>query len=209
LARRITSVAWDRGEWTFLKQQEMIKGMSDRQLVWNVYITQLLLLVLSIIVGWFVFPKLHDFIALWQFDVYEIIVYGGGVAAIVLFLNTVLTKALPERYMDDGGINVRIFRSISIPEIFGLTLLIAFAEEVMFRGVMQTSFGLVVASVIFALLHIRYLNKVVLFVLVVGISFLLGIVYERTGNLAVTFSAHFLIDFIMGVWLHIDEKQKS
>ncbi|GGE55719.1 CPBP family intramembrane glutamic endopeptidase [Priestia taiwanensis] len=189
-----------------MKQREMIKRMTDRELVWNVYITQLLVLAFAVMIGYFVFPSLQHFFLLWQFDAYELGVYGGGIACIVVLLNVVLTKVLPEDYMDDGGINDRIFRSISIAEIFGLTLLIAFAEEVLFRGVIQTQFGLVIASIIFALLHVRYLNKIVLFSLVVGCSFLLGIAYEKTGNLAVTFFAHFLIDFIMGVWLHLDKE---
>jgi uncharacterized protein len=192
-----------------VKQQEMIKRMTDRQIVWNVYLTQVLMLVFSVSIGWFVFPTFGDFLALWQVDVYEICIYGGGLAVLVLTVNAVLTNVLPERYMDDGGINVRVFRSISIPEIFGLTLLIAFAEEVLFRGVMQTAFGIAIASILFALLHVRYLRKIVLFIVVMGTSFLLGIVYERTGNIAVTFSAHFLIDFIMGVWLRNKGKQEK
>ncbi|WP_248490634.1 CPBP family intramembrane glutamic endopeptidase, partial [Staphylococcus aureus] len=69
------------------------------------------------------------------------------------------------------------------------------------RGVVQTHFGIVIASFVFAVLHIRYIKKPFLFCFVCFISFVFGYVFEWTGNLFITIFAHFLVDFIMGLQL--------
>jgi uncharacterized protein len=116
-----------------------------------------------------------------------------------LAIDFLLMRYLPEHWYDDGGINEKIFQNRSIPHIFFLCLLIAFSEELLFRGVIQTHFGLFVASIVFALLHVRYLEKWFLFVMVVLLSFFLGYIYQRTNSLWVTIFAHFLIDFILAI----------
>lgn len=77
-----------------------------------------------------------------------------------------------------------------------MTLLISFSEEILFRGVLQTHIGLWAASFIFTVLHFRYLAKWLLFMMVAGISLLLGLIYEWTGNLFVPVTAHFIIDAV-------------
>ncbi|KLR73506.1 CAAX protease, partial [Geobacillus sp. T6] len=79
--------------------------------------------------------------------------------------------------------------------------LIAVTEEWLFRGVVQTHWGLGPASIIFAVLHVRYLEKWFLFLMVMLVSLFLGMLYEQTGSLWVTITAHFLIDFVLA--LHI------
>ena len=85
-------------------------------------------------------------------------------------------------------------------QLLVITFVIGFAEEFLFRGVVQTHFGIVIASFVFAVLHIRYI-KTVLFCFVCFISFVFGYVFEWTGNLFITIFAHFLVDFIMGLQL--------
>ncbi|WP_270179093.1 CPBP family intramembrane glutamic endopeptidase [Alkalihalobacillus sp. CinArs1] len=180
------------------KQAEVVKALSDRELLLNVYLTQLSLLLISWIVGYFLFREGWFLDRIVELVWADMVLYGGGVALVVILIDIALMRLLPESAFDDGGINERIFKNRSIFHIFILSLLISISEEVMFRGVIQTHFGLVIASLLFAIIHVRYLTKPVLFSLVVGISFLLGIIYEITGNIAVTITAHFLIDFIMG-----------
>jgi membrane protease YdiL (CAAX protease family) len=84
-----------------------------------------------------------------------------------------------------------------------LTALIAISEEILFRGVLQTHFGIWVASLIFAILHFRYLSKWLLFTMVVSISFLLGIVYDLTETLYTTIIAHFLIDLVFAIQIRL------
>ncbi|MCA0985823.1 CPBP family intramembrane glutamic endopeptidase [Guptibacillus algicola] len=183
------------------RQAEAIKTLSDRELLLNVYLTQFVLVALSFVGGFFLFREIWFLPQIFDLRWIDMIVFGGGAALLIISIDLVLMKVLPESAFDDGGINERIFGKRSIFHIFVLSLLISISEELMFRGVLQTHFGLVMASLLFAIIHVRYLTKPVLFSLVVGISFLLGIVYKSTGNIAVTITAHFLIDFIMGCLL--------
>ncbi|WP_377888756.1 CPBP family intramembrane glutamic endopeptidase [Alkalihalobacillus sp. R86527] len=180
------------------RQAEAVKTLSDRELLLNVYLTQIVLLVISCVVGFFLFQEIWFLPDIFELKWIDMIVFGGGASLVIISIDLVLMRVLPESSFDDGGINERIFGKRSIFHIFILSLLISISEELIFRGVIQTHFGLVVASLLFAIIHVRYLTKPVLFSLVVGISFLLGIVYKITGNIAVTITAHFLIDFIMG-----------
>jgi membrane protease YdiL (CAAX protease family) len=73
----------------------------------------------------------------------------------------------------------------------------------LFRGVLQTHLGIWIASLVFAILHFRYLSKWLLFIMVVSISFLLGIVYEITDTLYTTILAHFLIDLVFAIQIRL------
>jgi uncharacterized protein len=189
-------------------QTELIQSMSDKEVLIHLYITQLILLFLSLIIGWFFFDW-ESFQKLWQFSFSELIVYGAGSAFLVLIADFIMMRYLPKDWYDDGGINEKIFRSRSIPHLFFLCLLIAFSEEILFRGVIQTNFGLVAASIIFAVLHIRYMTKIVLFAMVILLSFFLGYIYELTDSLWVTIFSHFLIDFVLAVKIRLDYLQSK
>ena len=60
-------------------------------------------------------------------------------------------KVLPSHYYDDGGLNERIFRGRSVIEIAVISSVVSIAEEILFRGVIQTHVGLIISSIIFAL----------------------------------------------------------
>ncbi|MDQ0350882.1 membrane protease YdiL (CAAX protease family) [Alkalibacillus filiformis] len=184
-------------------QAEIVKQLSDRELIINVYASQLLFLLIAAILGFFVFNSFSEFFSLWYFDVKEIIVYAILPALLIVTINVILVKVLPKKSYDDGGINERLFKALSIPHILVITLLIAFAEEVLFRGVIHTFAGFIIASLLFALIHFRYLNKIVLLISVLLLSFLIGYMYEVTNNLMVPFVAHFLIDFLLGIYYRL------
>lgn len=178
------------------KQEELIKQLSDKQIVQNLYFTQVLLLIISLVLGIFLFQPFNEFLELWLVRDYSFVYYGIGTALLVIFVDFIIMKIVPYHMIDDGGINKKLFKKRSIPHIFFLTALISFSEEILFRGVLQTYFGIWIASIIFAILHFRYLSKWLLFIMVVSISFLLGLVYEITNTLYTTILAHFIIDFV-------------
>ncbi|WP_449536787.1 CPBP family intramembrane glutamic endopeptidase [Ferdinandcohnia sp. Marseille-Q9671] len=186
------------------RQAEIIKNLEDKEIVFHLYLTQGILLLVSLGLGIFLFDKWSSFIELWKLKDWNILIIGGGIAIGVVLIDFALMQWLPKSMYDDGGINERIFQRRSIPHIFLLCLLISFTEEILFRGVIQTHFGLIVASVIFALLHVRYLYKWVLLLTVIALSFLLGYIYELYQNLWITVFAHFLIDFIFAIKLRMD-----
>jgi uncharacterized protein len=73
----------------------------------------------------------------------------------------------------------------------------------LFRGIIQTKVGLILASIIFAIIHYRYLFNWFLFINIVILSFFIGLIFDWTDNLAVTIIMHFVIDFLLGVYIKI------
>ncbi len=187
------------------RQAEVVKNLSDRELLINVYLTQGILLILSCVIGVILFSELWFIDEIVEFNLGDMLFLGGGLALFVVLIDQLLMVVLPEDKLDDGGINERIFSNLSIPHILFLSFVISFSEELLFRGVIQTHLGLFIASGLFAIIHVRYLAKPVLFTVVIGISFMLGILFELTDNVLVTITAHFLIDSTMGILI----KQKA
>ncbi|MFD1738592.1 CPBP family intramembrane glutamic endopeptidase [Bacillus salitolerans] len=185
-------------------QSEIIKQMTDREILFHLYMTQAVLFLIASIFAFFLFDSLEEVLFLFEKDGIEIFVYGGIAGISVVLLDLWLMKVFPISYFDDGGINKKVFENRSIFHIFVLCWIIAITEEWLFRGVIQTHLGLSLASILFAITHIRYLKKWLLFIIVTALSFLLGWLYEWTANLYVTIFAHFLIDFFFGVKIRME-----
>ncbi|MCP1123145.1 CPBP family intramembrane metalloprotease [Bacillus sp. AFS018417] len=178
-----------------------IEDMSLKEIRLNLYITQAIIICIGILLAYILFPSMDAFLALWKWDFSSIFLIGGGVACVIVLFDYIAMHFFPESWFDDGGINDRMFQGMSVFRVFAVTLLIGIAEEFLFRGVIQTYFGLIFASVVFAVLHIRYITKPFLFCFVLMISSVFGFVFQWTGNLLITIFAHFLVDFIMGLQL--------
>src|SRR5699024_2784698 len=140
-----------------------------------------------------------DWINLFEFNLYDILYYGVLPAFIIILINIILDKFVPKQFLDDGGINEKLFSNQSVYSIFIIAAVVAISEELLFRGVVQTPYGYLFASLLFAALHIIYLKKIILLLVVLGISFYIGHFYELTHNHNVTITAHFIIDFILGL----------
>ncbi len=182
-----------------MKQADIVRQLSSADLKKSVLYTQLLLFSLSFILSLFLFNAFTDWFELFTLNLSEIFYYGVIPAFIVILINIVLDELVPKHFMDDGGINEKLFSGQSVFSIFIIAATVAIAEELLFRGVIQSTYGYVFASLLFALIHIRYLKKPILLVAVIGMSFYIGYLYEVTQNLNVTITAHFLIDFILGL----------
>jgi uncharacterized protein len=181
------------------KHMEIIKELSDKDLLFHLYATQLLLLVISAILGFILFNDFSSFFDLFFWEDLNILYIGAGAGIAVVLADLLLMKVVPASYYDDGGLNERIFRSRNPLHIAVIAAIVAFCEELLFRGIIQTHFGLLVSSIIFAAVHYRYLFNWFLFINITVLSFLIGIIYLKTGNLAVTIAMHFLIDFLLGI----------
>ncbi|MTW84972.1 CPBP family intramembrane metalloprotease [Virgibacillus dakarensis] len=192
---------------TMVSQRELIKRMSDRELTKQLMLSQLFLFILSLVLSFILFNNMAQWFQYFRLDGYEILVYGVIPGLIIVTVDVILMAVLPEHYYDDGGINDKIFKNRSVSSIFIVVLVIAIAEELLFRGVLQTTFGYVTASTIFALVHIRYLKKPVLLLSVLFVSFYLGFLFERTGNLLTTMTAHFIVDFLSGLIIRLSKKR--
>lgn len=181
------------------RYKETVAGLTEKELLFHLAATQILLLTISGILGMIVFDSIKEFTELFVWDDQNILTYGLGAGAAVVALDVVLMKYLPKSYYDDGGLNERIFRNRSVSQIMLIAAVVAASEEILFRGVIQTNTGLIISSIIFAVVHYRYLFNWFLFTNIILLSFLIGFIYMVTHNLAVTIIMHFVIDFILGL----------
>ena len=182
-----------------MDQSEIIKRMSDSEFNKQVILSQLLLFIISVIASLLLFNSMSDWLLYFKWDIKDICFYGIFTGFIIVALDLLLMVIFPKKYYDDGGNNERLFKDKSVIYIFAIALVVAISEELLFRGVIQSLFGYIFASIIFALVHVRYLKKPVLFISVLFVSFYIGYMFELTGNLIVTIAAHFTVDFILGL----------
>ena len=181
------------------KQAELIGQMSTKELTFHLLVSQCILLIIALIIGIFLFNHLSAFFSLFRLE-WSIITLGLTSGILVVLIDVFLMKILPKHYYDDGGINERIFANRSVASIALLSIIIAFSEEILFRGVLQTHFGLIITSIIFAIVHVRYWSHWFLITNVLVLSFWIGLVYEFSGNnLLVPITMHFTIDFLLGL----------
>jgi uncharacterized protein len=190
------------------KQGEIIKQLTKKQLTFHLFFTQIVLLTISFLLGIFLFEDWSTFGSQfrWTSSIWTI---GLTFGIIVVILDLVLMKYLPPGFYDDGGVNERIFSDRSTGEIALLAIVIAVSEEILFRGVIQFHLGLILSSIIFAVIHFRYWAHWFLILNIVVLSFWIGIIYELTGNLLVTIMMHFIIDFLLGLYMRFKVSQAS
>ncbi|MCM3566757.1 CPBP family intramembrane glutamic endopeptidase [Neobacillus mesonae] len=196
------------------KYNEMIAGLTDKELLFHLYLTQIIILIISAILSWLLFDDLSylDHFSIKDPDIYKIGILSG---LAVVVLDIALMKSLPSHFYNDGGLNERIFRKRNVLHIFFIAAIVAFSEELLFRGIIQTKVGLIFASIIFAIIHYRYLFNWYLFINIVSLSFIIGFIYQWTNNFAVTIIMHFVIDFLLGIYikfkrpLNVDEVKEG
>lgn len=187
------------------KHRELIESLTDRELILNLIITQIILIGLSAGIGYFLFDGMKSFTKLFIWNDVKIFTVGALAGIGVVLIDVLFIKIVPKKWFDDGGLNKKLFQHRSIGSIFLISLSVAITEEILFRGVLQTHFGLIVSSLIFAFVHVRYLTNLFLFINVVALSFFIGYVYLLTGNLLVTMMMHFTIDFLLGLILRFSK----
>ncbi|MHC0036081.1 lysostaphin resistance A-like protein [Pseudoneobacillus sp. C159] len=183
------------------RYRDIIKHLSDKELMFHLYTTQFIILMISLLLGFFIYHDVLFITNLMNWNDLRILTIGGVAGLVVVNIDIILTKRLPKSFYDDGGLNERIFANKSYLQIAFIALLVAFCEELLFRGIIQTQFGLFIASLVFAFVHFRYLYNWFLFLNIIFLSFVIGLIYLYTNNLAVTFTMHFVIDCVLGIYL--------
>ena len=182
------------------KYNQIIAKLTDNALLYHLYLTQMILLVISLILGAILYDH-FTYLQNIELTDYHILTIGVPSGALVVIVDILLMKLLPASFYDDGGLNERIFKNRHVFHTFVIALFVAFSEELLFRGIVQTKVGLMMASIIFAIIHYRYLFNWYLFLNIILLSFFIGFIYKWTGNLAVTIIMHFVIDFLLGVYI--------
>jgi uncharacterized protein len=182
------------------KYNELIQGLTDRELLVHLYMTQIILLVITFILGILLYDH-FSFMQAIDFSDLRILSIGVPVGVAIVLVDILLMKMLPPHFYDDGGLNERIFKNRSVIHIIWIAAFVAISEELLFRGVIQTKVGLILASLIFAIIHYRYLFNWFLFSNIVILSFFIGFIFEWTNNLVITMVTHFIIDFLLGLYI--------
>ncbi|RLB04656.1 MAG: hypothetical protein DRG50_08515 [Deltaproteobacteria bacterium] len=85
-----------------------------------------------------------------------------------------------------------IFSTAGLIDICLISLFAGFAEELLFRGVIQVKLGIVAASIMFGLLHC--ITPVYVVVATI-IGFYIGILYYLYQSLLIPIQLHFIYDF--------------
>ncbi|MBD8006403.1 CPBP family intramembrane glutamic endopeptidase [Bacillus norwichensis] len=190
------------------RQSELIEQMTHRELTFHLYLTQFILLGISLVIGAFIFD-MAEVGQKFQFD-FKWFVWGIANGAVVVGIDIIMMNLLPKKYYDDGGINNKIFKSMPFWQIPIVAFVIAFTEELLFRGIVQTTVGLVGASLIFAIIHLRYWSHWYLLMNVILLSFWIGIVYNLAGQLLwPVIAMHFTIDFLLGIYIKFGSFRKD
>lgn len=103
---------------------------------------------------------------------------------------------------------VPLFRGTGTGRALLLASLSGFAEEALFRGVLLPEIGLVGSSLLFGLLHTGDRRLAAVGVWAAAVGFLLGWLYQATGNLAVPMALHAGSNLLSLLWLGRLEPQE-
>lgn len=171
--------------------------LTDRLLLLNLYITQGLTLFIGLVILFF---QKRNPISLFEFPKsVEFLYWGLGLAVIMFLIDMLISRFVSEDSIDDGGINKMLFRERPIWHILLISAVVAICEELLFRGAIQHGIGPYWTSILFAVIHIRYLKHWIPTGWVFLSSYGLGYIYILSGTLWAPILCHFLIDFISGL----------
>lgn len=171
--------------------------LTDKLLLINLYITQGLTLFIGLI--WILLQKRNPIHILNFPDSVHFVYWGLGLAVIMLVVDFLLTHIVPEDSMDDGGINELLFGKRPLWHIVVISAVVAVCEELLFRGAIQQSLGPYWTSILFAVIHVRYLRHWIPTGWVFLSSYGLGLIYIHSGSLWAPILCHFLIDLFSGM----------
>ncbi|MTT31246.1 CPBP family intramembrane metalloprotease [Terrilactibacillus sp. BCM23-1] len=190
--------------------RKQLNALSDQEIKHALIQTQLILLLISVM--WILiyknnWPYWKKVLTIRGDD--HLFIFGVLPALVVVLLQIIIDKSVPRHWFDDDGMNERMMRALSIPELFLFMGLVAFSEELLFRGLIQSTFGIWITTLCFAVIHVRYLKKpLVIFVLVL-ISLLLSWLFAKTNSLIIPMVVHFIIDLLLGLLLKWQSNQSS
>jgi membrane protease YdiL (CAAX protease family) len=121
---------------------------------------------------------------------------GALAGGIVIAISRAMT--LQTRWGDAlGRMLGAVLGPLSRTECVLLALLSGVAEEAFFRGALQPAVGWVWASLLFGLAHFAPRRELLPWTaFTVAAGFLLGLLFDRTGNLIAPIVAHFIINAV-------------
>lgn len=126
------------------------------------------------------------------------IAVGLGAGIVVGVVVVLATRTAVRRTAWARALHVefrQIFGPLSTRDVFVFASLSSVAEELFFRGALQPSAGIVLASLVFGLLHVGPTRRFAPWTaMAIGMGFVLGLLYWATGNLLAPVVAHLVIN---------------
>ncbi|WP_072916451.1 CPBP family intramembrane glutamic endopeptidase [Desulforamulus aeronauticus] len=176
----------------------MMQNDSRNVILKAAYLSQLIILLCGLAALWFFYVRQGTtWQAIYQMDKFWLVFgYGSLTAAVLVVMQVLLVTLVPPRFLMDDGTN-RVLYTFSYPNILLLMGFGAFAEETLFRAALQPKLGIFLTSVLFALIHTRYVKKWVLLLVTLIMSSVLGWLYDKTQIIWTPIWAHFLINVTM------------
>jgi len=98
-----------------------------------------------------------------------------------------------------------LFASTTVVDIFLISLLAGLAEELLFRGVIQATWGIIAASIFFGLVH-SVTPAYILLATVIG--FYIGLLYHCFQSLLIPIQLHCIYDFGALIYLRYFVKEQ-
>jgi len=128
---------------------------------------------------------------------------GMVLATLIAFTLFVLSNECSDK-TKWGQKLTHLFKDMLTPLPTGTILLLAVfsavGEELLFRGAIQNQFGLVIASVLFGLMHFPVMPVMIPWTITAMLmGFVLGGLYMYSGNILAPILLHFLINFL-NIW---------
>lgn len=184
-----------------------LSQLSHRTLLVNVYLSQFIIVSIGVAI---IFFQKNQLLNLFQFHSRDkLFGYGIAFAALVLLVDFIAGRWVPEELTDDGGMNEFLFRNLSLGHIIVMCFVVALCEEILFRGAIQSAWGAYWTSIFFAAIHFRYLKHWIMTGLVFSTSYGLGWIFDQTHTLWTPILAHFLIDFVLACYIRFHKLQKD
>ncbi|ASJ53388.1 metallopeptidase [Brevibacillus formosus] len=137
------------------------------------------------------------------------VLWAVFVAAGIIIASIAMDRYLPKRWQDDGSINEKVFGAMLPSTTILVCMVVGVGEEWLFRGVIQSLTGNFWSSLIFTLIHIRYLKKPLMIISVFGTSWILGLLFSHYQSLWPSIVAHILIDVMLAFYLQKTIKKKG
>ena len=91
-----------------MSQAELIKQLTSKQLVFHLFITQIIILTIGLISSIFIYKDLQAFFDIFRPEV-KFLFVGILFGLAVVGIDLILMKKVPAKYYDDGGINEKLF----------------------------------------------------------------------------------------------------
>ncbi|EJL40961.1 hypothetical protein BAG01nite_01170 [Brevibacillus agri] len=174
----------------------------------NLWLTQALVLAAAAASSFWVHGW-QGTLGLFSFPGWKGIGLACGVAAGIVLFSIAMETYLPRRWQDDGSINEKVFGAMSSSLTVLVCVIVGIGEEWLFRGVIQPFAGNAWTSLIFTLVHVRYLKKPLLIASVYGTSWLLGLLMDWHGSLWPPIVAHIAIDVSLAFYLQKTLKKEK